>query len=109
MIEADVLLRPEGSNNRTAEKLLQADESSFSIIVRYWRSFEHLEALANNSEDTHLQPSLQIARASDRLCDGCLGRVRPRSDASDPVDLDPRHRDVGGVVQGQRGDVGTHT
>ena len=37
------------------EKGLLAYESSFSIIVQYWRSFEHLEAFAKNADDPHLE------------------------------------------------------
>jgi hypothetical protein len=38
------------------EKGLLAYESSFSSIVHYWRSFEHLEAFAKNADDSHLEP-----------------------------------------------------
>jgi hypothetical protein len=36
------------------EKGLLAYEMGFPTIVQYWRSFEHLEAFANNSDDPHL-------------------------------------------------------
>jgi Domain of unknown function (DUF4188) len=36
------------------EKGLLAYEMGFPTIVQYWRSFEHLEAFANDKDDPHL-------------------------------------------------------
>jgi Monooxygenase af470-like len=37
------------------DKGLLAYEMGFPTIVQYWRSFEHLEAFAKNTDDPHLE------------------------------------------------------
>jgi hypothetical protein len=38
------------------EKGLLGYQMGFPVIVQYWRSFEHLEAFARDTDDPHLQP-----------------------------------------------------
>lgn len=44
------------------DKGLLGYEMSFPVIVQYWRSFEHLEAFAKDTDDPHLEPWRQYWR-----------------------------------------------
>jgi Monooxygenase af470-like len=48
------------------EKGLLAYEMGFPTIVQYWRSFDHLEAFARNSDDPHLAAWRQYWRRVGR-------------------------------------------
>ena len=61
------------------DKGLLAYEFGFPTIVRYWRSFEHLEAFAKNADDPPLEVWRDYWRAASAAAGGLGSGTRPIS------------------------------